>query len=388
VEVLDRDHDRSRRRHVRQDAGARRRGLLCRDRRAVAGLALDPQQAFEPRPEPRPLPFVGGNPLRERRRTLARVVGIRSRDDPGLRSNEVDEGAKRRILAVGHAAPGQPADGVTGPGAELGEETRLPEARLADDRDQLGGARASHAVHDLAEHGELIRSPNELDGRCTRRDLRSPQHAPHAEGRRLPLHRDRVELLEDESVADRAPRPFADHQPVARRHRLQPARRVDDVARDRLADLRPRSEGDHGLSGRHGDPDRDRLVVSPELLEPGEQVQTGEDGPLRIVVVRRRSTEDAHRGVADELVERAAEPLDRRLRARVERDERATDVFRIRRVRPFGEPDEVREQDRHVPALLGGLGRREGRPARHTEARLRRVDRPAFRARRRHVVGV
>ena len=55
-------------------------------------------------------------------------------------------------------------------------------------------------------------------------------------------------------------------------------------------------------------------IASPplaELLEPRADVERGERGAHRVVVVRPRPAEHREHGVADELLARAAEPLDR-----------------------------------------------------------------------------
>ena len=154
--------------------------------------------------------------------------------------------------------------------------------------------------------------------------------------------------------------------PAGRRGRLHAARGVHDIAGHRLADLRAGAHRDHGLAGVHRHPDR------VPALGGGHQLERRADRALGVVLVRDRGAEHAHRRVADELVQVAAEALDRRLRLLVERDEGATDVLGVGGVRALREPDEIDEQDRHGSALFGG-GRGQRCPAGHAEASLGRI---------------
>ena len=152
--------------------------------------------------------------------------------------------------------------------------------------------------------------------------------------------------------------------------RLQPRRGVDDVASRALLDHRALPEGD------------ERLTVCTAMrtggLPPDTRSRMARAAPraLRVVLVCDRGTEHAHRGVADELVQRAAEPLDLFLGDRMERHEDPPDVLRISAVAALGESGEVGEHDRDEPAFLeqgagsGGFDKRG--PAGRAEAGVRR----------------
>ena len=56
--------------------------------------------------------------------------------------------------------------------------------------------------------------------------------------------------------------------------------------------------------------DEVELLVLRELVDRVEDPQPRAHGALRIVLVRHGRAEDRHHGVADELLDRAAEPLD------------------------------------------------------------------------------
>src|SRR3972149_2879089 len=75
-------------------------------------------------------------------------------------------------------------------------------------------------------------------------------------------------------------------------------------------------------------------------------------GPLRIVAVRRRRSEDAHHRVAHELLDHAPEPLDLRPDPLVVRRQDRANVLRIEPLRAGSEPDEGDEQHRDDAPLL------------------------------------
>jgi hypothetical protein len=99
--------------------------------------------------------------------------------------------------------------------------------------------------------------------------------------------------------------------------------------------------------------------------------------------VRDRRAEDGHHGVADELLDGAAVPLELASQLRVVRRQRGADVLGIELLRLRGEPDQVGEQDRDDLPLLAGLVRRRGaerRAAARAEAGILGVLAPAVRA--------
>src|SRR3954468_20985412 len=80
--------------------------------------------------------------------------------------------------------------------------------------------------------------------------------------------------------------------------------------------------------------------------------------------------EDGHHGVADELLDRAAVPLELGAELRVVGGERRADVLRVETLRPRRRDDEVGEEDRHdLPLLAWSRGcRHERGPAHPAEA--------------------
>ena len=136
--------------------------------------------------------------------------------------------------------------------------------------------------------------------------------------------------------------------------RLESRSGVDDVSRGHsLAGLRPRVERDQRLAGR--DPD-----AHLELALLGERVPNRErrtDRPLGIVLVRDRGAEHGHHGVADELLDGAAEALELGADACVVGLEQPPHVLRIHLLRARGEADEVAEEAGDDLALLARRGR-------------------------------
>jgi hypothetical protein len=77
------------------------------------------------------------------------------------------------------------------------------------------------------------------------------------------------------------------------------------------------------------------------------------EGPLRVVLVRRRSAEGGHHRVADELLDRAARAVDlgsHRVVEAVEHRPRALGILSTPELRGA---DEIRKENRHEFALLG-----------------------------------
>ncbi len=123
---------------------------------------------------------------------------------------------------------------------------------------------------------------------------------------------------------------------------LQPGCGVHDVAgRHALALGRAGIERDECLAG--GDSDAELELVFERELPDRER---GADGTLRVIFVRRRSAEQRHGRVPDELLDRAAVALELLADALVVRAEERCDVLRIHRLRTRREADEVAEHDR------------------------------------------
>src|SRR5690349_1080927 len=102
-------------------------------------------------------------------------------------------------------------------------------------------------------------------------------------------------------------------------------------------------------------------------------MQSGTDGPLRVVAMCDGRAEDRHHRVADELLQHAAVLLDPPPGFAVVELEDLAHVLRVSSVGSRREADEVHEQDGHELSLLARRGALEARTAGVAEARAGRV---------------
>ena len=266
--------------------------------------------------------------------------------------------------------------------AELPQEARLPDTRLAGDRHELDRGLGDGPGERLGEERELVLPSHEGGPRrlvdVDPESAAGRQRAPDLDGLGLALDHDRLERLVVDPVAGGPEGHLPHNDAVHGRHRLEARRRVDDVARDdALAVPGTSAERDDGLAGV--DPDADGEVEpGPLVVHLGDRADDpdrGADGSLGVVLVGDGCAEDRHDRVADELLDRAAEALDVGAQARVIRAQGRAHVLRVRVVGAGGEADQVAEQHGHELALLAGsfvLGR-EGGAAGEAEPRAGRV---------------
>ncbi len=383
MEILELDDDRAGGGRVRQDPGARRRRLVrggVRPLSLALAVGRDAQQRLQAPEEPRAVGRVDGDAIRERPHRDPRDVSLGTAIDPRRGAHHVAQRSERHAVPVREARTGEPRDVRPELPPELPRQARLPDAGVGNDRDRLGRPSRIRQPEPFPEHGELALPSDQRCDLLRRRRATFAQHPPDPDRGRLPLDADGVLFLGHEAFPDRAPRLLPDHEPVARRHRLHPARRVHHVAGDGLADLRALAERDDRLARVHRDADRDVGVGFAELSHRAEEVEPRPHRALGVVPVGHRCAEHPHRRVADEFVQRAPEALDRVLRAFVERHERATHILGIGLVRSRREPHEVGEQDRDEPAFLDRSGARLQRcAARHAETGVRGDRRAAAR---------
>ena len=134
---------------------------------------------------------------------------------------------------------------------------------------------------------------------------------------------------------------------------METRRRVHHVAQSKALTQIVGPDGDDRLAGLDSETygQGEALVRLVELLDRGRDPQRAQQRPLRVVLVRDGRAEDRHDGVADELLRRAAEPLDLANDAGVVDGERVLDVFGVGQIERGGETDEVAEEDGHDLAL-------------------------------------
>ena len=178
-----------------------------------------------------------------------------------------------------------------------------------------------------------------------------PDGPPGLDGAVLALEGVVARVLED----DRARRgPFgglADEHGPRLRDRLQSRGRVDEVT------------GDHALVGgpdRHGRlarqdacPGLDAGTQRPNRVD---QLKSGTDGPLGVILTGDRGAPDGHHRIADELLDRAAILADH-VAGKVEiAREGLAHIFGVARGGVRREAHEIGEQDAHQAALRARLG--------------------------------
>ena len=243
---------------------------------------------------------------------LLRTVGL---EDPGLRLDHLAERPERHAFAVRKRAAVAPVDEPEVSGLdrleELEDEPALADARDADERDELRlAARGSRGRRSRA--GALSSCVAADERRAADAARRRRAHVPAAPPRRrpdppCPWPRSTAARRTRSRARSRGYVVSSTRMPFVGAADLQTRRRVDDVARGHaLAGLRAGVERDERLAGR--DPDADL-----ELAVLGERVADRERRPhraLRVVLVCDRGAEDGHHGVADELLDGAAEALE------------------------------------------------------------------------------
>ena len=211
-------------------------------------------------------------------------------------------------LAVGKAAAAN--DRRVRRAEELLREPRLPDAGGAEHREQVaralaGDARARRPEQLACRSRPTIGAPRRRPGRLVR-----PRAAGRRRAARLALRLERGRRLDLDGVAHQPVGRLAE-QDLARLGRLLEPR--GDV--DRVAGRQPLlGAGDH-LAGVDADPELEpRAVAGLELVvqlgEPVPQLGGRAHGAQRVVLVHHRDAEDGHHRVADELLDRAAVPLD------------------------------------------------------------------------------
>ena len=242
-------------------------------------------------------------------------------------------------------------------------------ASLLDD--SLPRAREDGELAVASDHRNRCRGPLPDRGRRT-------QCEPRLNRRLLTLrhHRRRRAVLD--RAAGALVRVRSDEHRSDGRCRLEPGSGVHDVTCDeRLPVLGACVERDDRLAGVHGDAQLDALELGPVA-----DCERGADRPFGVVAVRDRRAEDAHHGIADELLHAASVALELAADVRVVRHEECADILGIELLRARREPDEIDEEDGHDATLLTrARGLAEG--ATHTRCRTWRCPGSAVRSERR-----
>ena len=213
----------------------------------------------------------------------------------------LDHGPVRDPLAVGEAAAAHNRRRRADVREELRGESRLANARGAQDGDQLAGAVVAHAREEIGQGAALpLTAHHGVPDQPARLRRQHGTKPPRGDRMGLPLHDQRLDRFRLRRLPDERKGVFADQDLSGLGGLLKPGRDVHGVSgRKPLPGAR-----DH-LAGLDSDP--------ASHLEAGQRVSHLARGPhrsKRIVLVQHRHAEHRHHGVADELLHRAAMALD------------------------------------------------------------------------------
>jgi hypothetical protein len=248
--------------------------------------------------------------------------------------------------------------------ADLGDEARLADPRLARDRDNCALSR-EHLVESPAQRCQLLAAPDERSLLPRRRLAAGTRDAKWGDSLRPPLQLDLAERFQLEQLLDLARRACPDHELP---ERLQACRHVDRVPERVVEDMGRRvALRDNHRSGvdRHTcselDPvcRRDLGCVATERLVDREPRR---HGTARIVLVGAGNAEEREDAVPRQLRESAAEAfdlLDHQLHHLVEQELRPLGAELLR---DRGRAADIGEENRDHAPLAGCHGRYGGRP--------------------------
>ena len=280
---------------------------------------------------------------------------------PACALTDLPEGPEGHPLPVRQAAAVAPRDDllVVRDGlAELGDEPALADARHADEGDELRGAVDPDARERAEQERPLVLATDEWRGGVPR-GLAHAAHRleglPHRHGLGLSLRLDRVLRAVDDQPLRRPVGRCTDEDAVDGRRRLDPCRGVHHVARDhRLSGRGACVERHERLTRRDADPDVEveRVVALVQRRDRVARCERGADGPLGVVLVRRRRAEHRDDGVADELLDGAAVPLELAPERLVVAAQQRTDILGVEALGARGGADEIDEDSRHDLPLL------------------------------------
>ncbi len=180
----------------------------------------------------------------------------------------------------------------------------FPTPGRPEQREQVRRALRHHVVEVVAQTLELALPTDDRRVEATHEAgrLRVDVEQPiRRDGGALALELE-LDGLDLHRVPDELLRLLPDQDLAGLRVLLEPGRDVDGVARDERVAL-----AGHDLARVHADP-----RPQPDRRDGRPQLDRGANSPERVVLVRLRDAEDRHHGVADELLDRAAVPLEDR----------------------------------------------------------------------------
>ena len=245
----------------------------------------------------------------------------------------------------------------------LRDQARLPDTSGAEHGEEVARALTHGAGVRISEEGELaiaahhVRVEAPSMSECARHHLeQSVRQHPIA----LSLHDQRLERVGANRIARELERLFSDQDLPRRRRAFETLRHHDDVAADERVVGAARIAGDH-LSAVDAKANLDvgavrTLELDVQRLDRLSKIDGGAEGTKRVVLVQHGHPEDGHDGVADELLDPAAVPLESRTRLLVVRQHHAAETLGILAVAECRRARHVAEQHRdrlaHVEAEI------------------------------------
>jgi len=246
-------------------------------------------------------------------------------------------------------------------GGELSGETRLADAGLAREQDDLAGA-APGLVQAVVQQGALGRPPDEVGDPAARRLEPALRHGDALDREGLDrlgeaLRCLAAEIGEPEEVADEAASGAGEDDLTRLRQSLQARREVGRVAGDIVLYNLAAHDNQPG-----GNPHaRLELFDLIQLRHPIDQRQSAARGTLGVVLMRPRIAEIGQHPVAHVAGDKPAKALDDLCDAAMVSADNPAQIFGIEPRRQRGRADEIAEHHRQLPPLGSVVRPRTGR---------------------------
>ena len=368
VDVVQRDDERPRHSERLEEPAERPGGLLGGARLVTRADGAEDQ----------PLCDVPTVDVRQERTEGRSEIGYRDV------AHDIREGEIRDAVAVRNAASDNDARVLLERPQRLPRETRLADARWPDDGGEAARRLAHRDVECIAQVREFAAATDEGrrdragEGRHVRTQAEQP---PGNERPALALRLDLTRLLRRDGFADQVVGRLAEEHLAGLGSLLESRGHVHGVAGRQLL-VGDRLTDDH-LARVHAGSRRDaEPVLAPELLvetlERLAHLERRAHRAKRIVLVDGRHPEHGNDGIADELLDRAAVPLERRLHRIEVAPHHAPQRLGVEQLAERGRAGDVREDDGDHLARLGiARSRIERLAARAAEPCLAVVAAPA-----------
>ena len=318
--------------------------------------------------------------VQERPQSVPGAIRVVVSMDARRRSHDLTDRPEGDVLPVGQASTAQDERVARLLLEERGDQAALADAGRAQDREELAGAVRLDALERLRQQAQLPDPPDErrIESSQMRRGIRvdTSETVPAHEGR-LALELELDRLVDLDRVAHQPIGPLTEHDLARLRGLLQARGDVDGIAgHERLAGRRVAG---HHLAGIDARPQADAHAViaqhvGVDHLERLVELGRRPDGAQGIVFVDARHAEDRHHGVADELLDRPAMPLEDLPGGGEGAPQDAPHRLRIETLAHGRGARHVAEQDGHGLARLargarGAHGQRASRSCRRSGSR-------------------